>query len=116
MPRFTPDAERFGPGRPYTLWWPPLIDLPYTLARSASGEWKMLFAPTQEERQQYQFLFDSGRATYVTYQQVRDLDLVNLGRVRYVDDYDDQWTDVFIARSNEPFTRATQPEPVWDEE
>lgn len=113
MPRFTPDAERFGPGRPYALWFAPIIDEPYTLVRTAGGQWQVLTCPLDSEKAEFPLAFDSGRETYVTYQQVRDLDLTSLGRVTYVDDYDDQWTDVYISQTNTPNGRATTPEPVW---
>ena len=113
MPLFTPDAERYGPGRPYALWFAPIQDDPYTLVRSQSGEWLVLWSPLDAEKAQYPYVFDSGRETYVTYQQVRDWNLHDLGRVRYVDDYDDQWSDVYIAKNNTPFARATSAEPVW---
>jgi len=113
VPLFTPDAERYALGRPYALWFVPIADEPYTLVRTADGQWLVLYSPLDEERAQFSHVFDSGRETYVTYQQIRDWDLTSLGRVRYVDDYDDQWTDVYIAKDNTPFARATSAEPVW---
>lgn len=116
MPIFTPDAERFRLGRPYLLWFVPQIDEPYILARDAAGEWWQLFTPTSEELSGYVATFDSGRETHVTYQQVRDWDLTSIGRVLYVDDFDDQYTDVYISRANTPYARASVAEPVWSEE
>lgn len=95
------------------MWFTAAHDKALTLARSESGEWVTLEVPTQAERNQYPHVFDSGRENYVTYQQVRDWNLTEVGRVVYVDDYDDQWTDVYVSRNNEPFARATTSEPVW---
>lgn len=113
MPQFTPDAERFGPGRPYALWFAPIMEDPYTLVRDGAGQWLVLTCPLDEEKAAYPYVFDSGRTTFVTYQNIRDWDLTDLGRVRYVDDYDDQWSDVYISQTNPPNVRATAPEPVW---
>lgn len=114
MPLFTPDAERFALGRPYMLWFAPISDEPYTLVRDSSGSWFVLFNPLDSEKAAYPNAFDSGRETYVTYQQVRDWALTTKGRVRYVDDYDDQYTDVYISKNNTPYARATSSEPVWN--
>lgn len=116
MPLFTPDAERFGPGRPYDLWFAPILDQPYVLARTSGGEWRQLFSPTPEELAAFPVTFDSGRESFVTYQQVRDWDLTSMGRVRYVDDYDDQYSDVYVSKTNTPYARAAAAEPVWSEE
>lgn len=116
MPLFTPDAERYAVGRPYDLWFVPLIDEPYILARTAGGEWHQLFSPTKAELAQYPVTFDSGRESFVTYQQVRDWNLTDMGRVRYVDDYDDQYSDVYVSKTNTPYARAATAEPVWSEE
>ena len=116
MPLFTPDAERFRIGRDYILWWVPLISENYVLARTSDGEWHQLSSPTQEELAAFPVTFDSGRESYVTYDQVRDWDLTSVGRVLYVDDFDDRYTDVYISKTNTPYARATTPEPVWSEE
>lgn len=113
MPLFTPDVRNRALGRPNLLWFAPSSDSAKILGRRFDGQWVVLEVPTPQERAEYEYLFDSGRENYVTYQQVRDLDLTELGRVTYVDDYDDQWTDVYISRTNTPNSRATTPEPVW---
>ena len=113
MPLFTPDVLNRALGRPNLLWFAPSSDSAKILGRRFDGQWVVLEVPTPQERAEYQYLFDSGRENYVTYHQVRDWDLTELGRVRYVDDYDDQWTDVYVSRDNDPFARATTPEPVW---
>lgn len=113
MPLFTPDAERFALGRPYALWFVPIKDDPYTLVRDGSGNWFILNSPLDSEKAAYPHAFDSGRETYVTYKQVRDWALTTKGRVRYVDDYDDEYTDVYVSKNNTPYARATSSEPVW---
>ena len=116
MPLFTPDARRFVVGRPNVLWFAPQSERSFTLVRTADGEWQVFNTESDEVRAEFPHVFDSGRETYVTYQQVRDWDLTDLGRVRYVDDYHDQWTDVYISQINSPFARAATPEPVWSAE
>lgn len=115
MPRFTPDPVRWRKiGRPHLLWFASRGDeFALKLARTPEGQWHVLQVPTLAELQGYTHVFDSGREHFVTYQQVRDMDLVDVGRVLYVDDYDDQWTDVYVSRLNEPSSRATEAEPIW---
>ena len=113
MPLFSPDARRYVAGRPNALWFASIADRRVALVRTHDGEWEVIDSESDAVRSQYPYVFDSGRQTYVTYQQVRDWDLTSLGRVRYIDDYDDQWTDVYVSKDNEPFARATTPEPVW---
>jgi len=115
MPMFTPDTERFAVGRPYALWFAPIVQDPHTLVRDLAGNWFRLDAPTPEELEPYQYAFQTGREYYVTYQEVRDLNLTNYGRVWYTDDHDDTWTDVHVSQTNTPYDRATEPEPVWEE-
>jgi hypothetical protein len=75
-----------------------------------------LFSPFQEELDAYEFVFDSGRENFVSYELVREMDLTQYGRVFYYDDYDQTWSDEFIAHLNTPFDRAVLPEPVWSPE
>ncbi len=113
MPLFTPDARSRLVGRPSAMWFTRGHDYAWYLALSANGEWVVLEVPTPAELSQYPHYFNSGRETYVTYEQVRDWNLTSRGRVRYVDDYDDEYTDVYISKNNTPYVRATSPEPVW---
>ena len=120
MPYFTPDVERFAIGRPYATWWVKLIDDCHWLCfKDAKSEPVKLYAPFQEELDEYEYTFDSGRETFVSYQQVRDMELTKYGRVFYRDDYDVQYTDQYVARPqpgkdyNKPFDRAVVPEPIW---
>jgi hypothetical protein len=113
MPRFIPDVTNGVLGRPGAMWFTPAHDRAIVLARTSGGQWVTLEVPTPQELAQYPVTFDSGRENHVTYQQVRDWNLTSLGRVVYVDDYDDQYTDVYISKTNTPLARATTSEPVW---
>lgn len=121
MPYFTPDCEKFAIGRPYATWWVKLIDDTHILAfKTKTSEPVKLYSPFQEELDEYQYTFDAGRETFVSYELVREMNLTQYGRVFYRDDFDRQYTDQYIARPqpgktyNQPFDRAVVPEPIWN--
>jgi hypothetical protein len=114
LPYFTPDSEYYQIGRPYKTWWCPLVNEPYFLCfASKHAEPVKLFSPFQEELDEFEFAFDSGRENFVSYELVRQMNLTAYGRVFYRDDYDVMFDDEYIARLNKPFDRAEIPEPIW---
>lgn len=115
MPYFTPDSEYFQIGRPYKMWWARIINYPFFLCFRSKTDTSptKLYSPFQEELDEFEFTFDSGRENFVSYDLVREMDLTKYGRVFYYDDYDRTWSDEYIAHLNRPFDRAEVPEPVW---
>lgn len=116
MPIFTPDppTARSKLGRPWALWFTTAWYESWTLVLRA-GQWEFLESPLEEDLVDCSLIFDQ-RENYVTYEQVRDHNLTDFGRVIYRDDFDDEYTDVYISKTNTPYARATTPEPVWSEE
>jgi hypothetical protein len=112
MPLFKPDLQRTRSklGLPWALyfttaWWESI-----TLVRR-NGQWEAFEFPADEDLEGAEYVW-TPRENWVTYDLVRQLDLTDMGSVRYIDDYDDQWDDVFISIDNVPLDRATFPEPV----
>jgi hypothetical protein len=112
MPLFTPDLDglRSMLGRPWALWFTTARYDAVTLIKK-DGEWIVLNSPTDEELVGAERVYQQ-RGNHVSYDEVRDLGLTEVGAVRYVDDYDDRFTDVFISSDNTPFDRASEPEPI----
>ena len=112
MPRFTPDMDRVRVklGRPWALFWTTAHWEAITLIHR-NGAWEVLESPTDEEVADADYIFDQ-RNHHVSYETVRELNLPEVGRVLYVDDYDDQWDDVYVCKENTPYLRADHPEPV----
>lgn len=112
MPHFTPDLNvaRSKLGRPYALWFTTAWYDAVTLIKRG-GEWIVLHSPSEEELAGADQVYQQ-RQNHVTYDEVRDQQLTELGAVRYVDDYDDRFSDEFVSFVNTPFDRATEPEPI----
>lgn len=112
MPLFTPDLD--GPrsklGKPWALWFTSAWYEAVTLIKK-NGEWTVLHSPTDEELAGADQVYQQ-RSNHVSYDEVRDMDLTGVGTVRYVDDYDDRFTDVFVSSDNTPFDKASEPEPI----
>lgn len=112
MPRFTPDVRRWPKlGRPWKMWFTSAWWEAFTIAFDGQ-DWHIEYSPTDEWKAQFPYVFDTGRDHHVTYQEVRDMKLTEIGAVHYVNDFEDEWDDFFISRENKPFDRATHPEPV----
>lgn len=112
MPIFTPDldAARSKLGRPWAMWFTTAWWEAATLIRRGD-EWILLESPSDEELADADEIYQQ-RQNHVSYDKVRDFAMTDLGAVRYVDDYDDRFTDVFVSSDNTPFDRATSPEPI----
>jgi hypothetical protein len=112
MPIFTPDPDvaRAKLGRPWALWFTTAWWESWTLVYR-NGQWEFLESPLEEDLVGCSLIFQQ-RENFVTYQEVRDYTLTNLGRVIYRDDYDDMWSGEFISKENTPFHQAVAPEPI----
>ncbi len=49
---------------------------------------------------------------YLTMAQARQALADGMQGIHFVDDYNDEWQDVYVSATNEPFTEATEPEPI----
>lgn len=112
MPWFTPDLQqaRSKLGRPYALWFTSAWWEAVTLTLKGQ-QWVAYQAPDDVDLGDADRVYQQ-RLNHVTYDDVRDYNLTDLGAVRYIDEYDDRFTDEFISLDNTPYDRATSPEPI----
>lgn len=112
MPIFTPDLQhaRSKLGRPWkmfftTAWWES-VTMFYK-----NGQWNFVEFPSDDDLAGATHVWQQ-RENWISYDEVRDMNLTDYGCVRYIDDYDDRFTDEFVSIDNTPFDRATNPEPI----
>ena len=112
MPVFIPDPEviRSKLGRPWKMWFTTAWWESWTLILR-NGQWSFIETPGDDDIAGAERVFQQ-RNNYVTYQEVRDLNLTDYGQVIYVDDYDDMFSGEFISKENMAFTPAAYPEPL----
>jgi len=114
VPVFTANQEWAKVGWPYATWY---VDRPTAspvVAIKQDWSFELLFGPLESELEQYQLVFWPGYEYYITDYQARKLTPLNVGCVKYVDDFNDEWSDFYVYNPNyyTPGTCATQVVPI----
>lgn len=115
MPTFQRTQGWTKVGMPWSTWFVDRMTESGAVGVNWDGTYEVIFGVQPEDYDRFTMrLFEGGYLYYITMEQARVLIPLGVGEVRYTDDYNDEWSDIFVCdtRLNQPDYPATVPQPI----
>jgi hypothetical protein len=115
MPTFTANQSFAKVGYPWSTWYVDQMVESGAVGVNLDGVFEVIYGVQPEDYNRFSMgLFQAGYTYYVSMENARILIPLNIGVVRYTDDYNAEWSDIFVCDTtlNTPDFPATVPQPI----
>lgn len=115
MPTFQPEQDFAKVGWPYATWYVDQMVESSAYGINNDGTYEIINGVMPEDYERFTMgLYRPGYEYYITMEQARIIIPLNIGTVRYVDDYNDEYSNFFVCdtRLNKPNYPAVVPQPI----
>jgi hypothetical protein len=115
MPSFQANQTFTKVGYPYATWFVDRMSESGAVGVNLDGTYEVVYGVQPEDYDRFSLgFFQAGYEYYVTMQQARVLVPLGIGIVRYRDDFNDEWSDIFVCdtKLNTPDYPAVYPQPI----
>lgn len=115
MPLFQPNQVFSKVGYPWATWYVDRMVESGAVGINWDGTYEIIYGVLPEDYDRFTMgLYQPGYDYYITMEQARVIIPLDIGIVRYTDDYNDEWSDIFVCdtRLNTPDFPATVPQPI----
>lgn len=115
MPKFSVNQTYAKVGFPWATYYVDQMVESGAVGVNWDGTYERIYGILPEDYDRFTMrLFQPGYEYYVTMEEARVLVPLAIGCVQYTDDYNDEWSDIFVCdiTLNQPDTCATVPQPI----
>jgi hypothetical protein len=115
VPTFEPRQDFAKVGWPYATWYVDQMVESASYGINWDATYEVLYGVFPGDEKKYTMgIFRPGYKYYISLEQARIIIPLNLGIVRYTDDYNDEYSDYFVCntKTNTPDYPATVPQPI----
>lgn len=104
-------------GKPWALYFVTVAPLYhkqgcYVREDDGSFAWAPSVAQARQNYSHTDIFVIGNEGYYLTMAEARQALADGIQGIHYVDDFNDEWQDIYISSTNPPFTEATVPEPI----
>lgn len=115
MPRFTVNQQWAKVGMPWSTWFVDRMIESGCVGVNLDGTFENIYGVLPEDYSRFSLgLFQPGYDYYITMEQARVIIPLAVGCVKYTDDYNEEWSNIFVCdlRLNQPDVCASVPQPI----
>ena len=115
MPRFTVTQGWAKVGMPWSTWYVDQMVESGNVGINLDGTFEIIYGVLPEDYGRFSLgLFQAGYDYYITMADARVIIPLGVGCVKYTDDYNDEWSNIFVCdiTLNQPDVCASVPQPI----